>query len=78
MLANKIGPLYLAANYHQKYTAMLQTTLQFDSLFELWKFKTNVQATSIEVDTKSKLLTTELSPTDIQLACIGFAAKLVS
>lgn len=78
ILANDIRPAYLAPLYHQKYTAMSPSTLQFKSLFELWQFKTNVHAPHIDVDTGKRLLTTQLSHKDIQLACTGFAAKLIA
>lgn len=56
---------------------MLKTTLQFNSIFSLWRFKVSVHALNVVVLAKKNLLICELTEKDIQLACLNFAAKVV-
>lgn len=56
---------------------MLKTTLQFNSIFSLWRFKVSVHALNVVVLAKKNLLICELTEKDIQLACMYFAAKVV-
>jgi hypothetical protein len=56
---------------------MTQATLQFNSIFELWRFKTQVQPLSIVVLAAEKLLVCELSEREILLACRRYAAKII-
>lgn len=56
---------------------MLKTTLQFNSIFSLWRFKVAIHAQNVIVLAKKNLLICELSEKDIQLARLYFAAKVV-
>jgi hypothetical protein len=56
---------------------MLKTTLQFNSIFSLWRFKVTIHAQNVVVLAKKNLLICELTEKDIQLACLYFAAKVV-
>ena len=56
---------------------MLKTTLQFNSIFSLWRFKVAIHAQNVVVLVRKNLLICELTVNDIQRACQNFAAKVV-
>lgn len=69
--------IYILKVYLSKATNMLKTTLQFNSIFSLWRFKVAIHAQNVVVLAKKNLLICELTETDIQRACQFFAAKVV-
>ena len=56
---------------------MLSTTLQFKSVYKLWKFKTRIHAYDVLVNAAQKLLICELSKNDVMLACRFYGATVL-
>ena len=56
---------------------MQNTTLQFPSFLELWKFKERVGATSVVVLSGVNILKCELTQSEIALAINSYHAKIV-